>query len=347
MAWAHTQSAASTAASGTGAATSVAVTLGATVSSGGMVVGAVLFDGGAPSFLTGVADDKGNVYTTIDSVNDPNIDRMISFYCLNITNAPQTITATFDASDIGRRIVVSEYSGIATTGALDGHNATFNGSGTSGADTLIAGSFTTSGNGDLIWAVGIANGLSAGTTPNAFTQRLVTTDGPGVNYDFLVEDFMQSNAGSINPTAGTSINGQWQAIMAAAFMATASNPTLVLGDYYLDGGLANVKALCDKIFVCSQMPTSYADATSTSALGNKNWGAGNAFSTETSYAGGMQISSIAITNGSITANGTAVAWAAVDSVNSRLLASGTMTGSQLVASGQNFTLSSFTIQQPH
>lgn len=129
---------------------------------------------------------------------------------------------------------------------------------------------------------------------------------------------------------------------------TTTGASLVLGDKVLDNGLNYLDTNCDKIFVCSHMPTSYADATSTSALGNYNWGAGNAFPADGAKSGGgRQISSNAITNGSITANGTVAAWAAVDTVNSLLLASGALTGGGAVLSGQTFSLGVLTIGIPN
>jgi hypothetical protein len=125
-------------------------------------------------------------------------------------------------------------------------------------------------------------------------------------------------------------------------------PSVVLGDKVLDSGLNYLDTNCDKIFICSQMPTSFSDATSTSALGNYNWGAGNAFPVSGAKAGGgRQISSFAITNGSVTADGTVVAWAAVDTVNSLLLASGGLNGGSPVLNGQTFSLSALTIGLPN
>lgn len=123
---------------------------------------------------------------------------------------------------------------------------------------------------------------------------------------------------------------------------------IVLGDRVLDAGLAVLDTECNKIYVCSQMPTSYTDATSTSALGNKNWGAGNAFPADAAKSGGgRQITSNAIIDGNITANGTVAAWAAVDTVNTRLLASGSLNNGKVVTNGQIFTLDAFTVGIPN
>ena len=54
----------------------------------------------------------------------------------------------------------------------------------------------------------------------------------------------------------------------------------------------------------------------------------------------------AITDGSVTANGTASHWAITDTGNSRLLATGALAASQAVSSGNTFTLGAFDIGIP-
>ena len=51
----------------------------------------------------------------------------------------------------------------------------------------------------------------------------------------------------------------------------------VVGDYALDNGLNAIHTYADKIYICSQDPLTFTDATSTYALGNNNFGVGNAF----------------------------------------------------------------------
>ena len=53
--------------------------------------------------------------------------------------------------------------------------------------------------------------------------------------------------------------------------------TAMINDNTLDNGLAALKSAADKIYICSTQPTTYTEATSTYALGNKNFGAGSVF----------------------------------------------------------------------
>ena len=122
----------------------------------------------------------------------------------------------------------------------------------------------------------------------------------------------------------------------------------VVGDYSLDNGLNAVKSFATHIYICTQDPLTYTDATSTYALGNKNFGAGGCFGAPGAGSpNGRQISSTAIVDGSVTGTATAAKWAVVDAVNSRLLANGSLSASQAVTAGNTFTLASFTIRLPN
>jgi hypothetical protein len=117
-----------------------------------------------------------------------------------------------------------------------------------------------------------------------------------------------------------------------------------LNDRVLDSGLSVLDTEANKIVVTSQEATTYTEANATYALGN---------STSLSIAapadrsgGGREVTVAAITDGSITGTGTATHYAIVDTVNSRLLATSTLSASQSVTSGNTFTLASFTIGIP-
>lgn len=122
----------------------------------------------------------------------------------------------------------------------------------------------------------------------------------------------------------------------------------VVGDYGLDNGLIGIRTLADKIYLCSQDPLTYTDAVSTYALANNVFGAGNAFGAPAVGApNGRQITSVAITAGTVTGTGTATKYAVVDSVNSRLLANGSLASGQAVTAGNQFTLAPFNIRLPN
>jgi len=117
-----------------------------------------------------------------------------------------------------------------------------------------------------------------------------------------------------------------------------------LNDRVFDNGLSVLDTEANKILVTSQEAGDYTEANSTYALGN---------STSLSIAapadrsgGGRKVVVSAISDGSITATGTATHYAIVDTVNSRLLAAAALTASQSVTNGNTFTLATFDIGIP-
>ena len=117
-----------------------------------------------------------------------------------------------------------------------------------------------------------------------------------------------------------------------------------LNDRVFDNGLSVLDLEANAVHITSQEATDYTDATSTSTLGNSTSLSIGAPADRTG--GGREVTVAAITDGSVTGTGTATHYAIVDTVNSRLLATGSLTASQSVTSGNTFTLSSFTIGIP-
>lgn len=117
-----------------------------------------------------------------------------------------------------------------------------------------------------------------------------------------------------------------------------------LNDRVFDNGLTVLDTEANAIHVTSSEATDYTDATSTSTLGNSTSLSVGAPADRTG--GGRKVTVAAITDGSITATGTATHYAIVDTSNTRLLATGTLTASQSVTSGNTFTLATFDIGIP-
>lgn len=117
-----------------------------------------------------------------------------------------------------------------------------------------------------------------------------------------------------------------------------------LNDRVFDNGLTVLDTEANAVYITSQEATSYTDATSTSALGNST--SLSIGAPQDRSGGGREVVVAAITDGSVTATGTATHYAIVDTVNSRLLATSTLTASQAVTSGNTFTLSSVSIGIP-
>ena len=117
-----------------------------------------------------------------------------------------------------------------------------------------------------------------------------------------------------------------------------------LNDRVFDNGLTVLDTEGNRIDVTSQEATSYAEATSTYTLGNST--SLSIGATADRSGGGREVTVAAISDGSVSGTGTATHYAIVDTSNSRLLATGTLSASQSVTSGNTFTLASFTIGIP-
>lgn len=117
-----------------------------------------------------------------------------------------------------------------------------------------------------------------------------------------------------------------------------------LNDRVFDNGLTTLDTEANAIHVTSQEATTYAEATSTYTLGNST--SLSIGSPADRTGGGRKVTVAAISDGSITADGTATHYAIVDTANSRLLATAALTASQSVTNGNTFTLATFDIGVP-
>lgn len=117
-----------------------------------------------------------------------------------------------------------------------------------------------------------------------------------------------------------------------------------LNDRVFDSGLTVLDTEANKILITSQEATTYTEANATYALGNST-SLSIAAPTDRS-GGGRKVVVASITDGSVTATGTATHFALVDTGNTRLLATGSLSASQSVTSGNTFTLASLDIGIP-
>ncbi|MDF0598448.1 hypothetical protein [Psychromarinibacter halotolerans] len=113
-----------------------------------------------------------------------------------------------------------------------------------------------------------------------------------------------------------------------------------LSDEVRDQGLDYLDANGTRIDICSQEPATYAEATTTYTLGNKT--GLNTGAPEDGDSEGRKVVVPAVTDGSVTGNGTATHWALTNGAD-ELLATGALSSSQVVTSGNTFTLSAIDI----
>lgn len=112
-----------------------------------------------------------------------------------------------------------------------------------------------------------------------------------------------------------------------------------LNDNVFDSGLAYATTNGTRIDICSADPGgTYANVTA-NTLGNKTLTTGAATNGDVD---GRKVVVPAITDGSVTGTGTATHWALTNGT-SLVVASGTLTASQAVTSGNTFTLDAINI----
>jgi hypothetical protein len=112
----------------------------------------------------------------------------------------------------------------------------------------------------------------------------------------------------------------------------------MIADAALDAALA-VVADSDGLYLCTQEPTTYAEATSTYAVAVKATPTIGAAGDRTG--GGRKRTVAAITDGEVTADGTPTHWALVKASGSLLRATAAITNGHLVTDGNTFTLNAF------
>lgn len=118
------------------------------------------------------------------------------------------------------------------------------------------------------------------------------------------------------------------------------------GDYLLDYGLAVLDTDAVSIFLNSQDPTTYTEASSTYMLAGRTWAAGGAWgSPQAGDTNGRKVMSTSFTDGEVFTDGLATDWSTVD--GSHLLVNGGLNSSQQVYDGNSFSLPSFKVEIPN
>jgi hypothetical protein len=116
-----------------------------------------------------------------------------------------------------------------------------------------------------------------------------------------------------------------------------------LSDAGHDAALA-VWGDADALYLCTQEPTTFTEASSTYAVGTKATPTIGAVGDRTG--GGRKRTVAAITDGEVTVTGTATHWALTKASGSLLRAAGALSAGQAVTDGNTFTLAAFDIGVP-
>jgi hypothetical protein len=185
--------------------------LSITETAGNLLVAAVYWNG---SDVASISDTLGNTWSSVPvKDNSKTATDVRIWYAQNVKGGANTITVTQPWSvSIGFYLI--EYSGVATTGALDVSSGKIAPGASHVAD---AGSLTTSGCRDLVVALFADTWGSGNMTPNTgWISR-----GADPNFYSMVVDNLTGGTGTFNPQAnlaGSSSDAAWSAT-AVAFKA--------------------------------------------------------------------------------------------------------------------------------
>ena len=117
-----------------------------------------------------------------------------------------------------------------------------------------------------------------------------------------------------------------------------------IADRVLDLGLNVLSTEANRLDICSSEPADFTAATTTTSLGNKtSLSVGNPAARTPD---GRKVTVALISDGVVDGTGTAAFYAITDTANNRLLATGSLSASQAVTSGNTFTLEAFDIGIP-
>lgn len=178
-------------------ATTIAQSFRGNTTGGNMIVAAVSWDttGGAGTLTC--SDNLGDTYTTVNTWNDAtNTQALAICYAPNIAGGATTVTATLSATHVTRRLVITEYSGVATSSPVDVSTGVGGGTGTTTANATTSGSTTPTTDGDLIFgAVMDTAGTNAAVQGAGFNMRNFTN-----LKDLVTEDLLQNTAASTAAT---------------------------------------------------------------------------------------------------------------------------------------------------
>jgi len=118
-----------------------------------------------------------------------------------------------------------------------------------------------------------------------------------------------------------------------------------INDLVLDDGLQWLTDNCTRVDICSQEPANYTEATSTYTLGNKT-GLSVGAPTDGDVSG-RKVVIPAITDGSVTSDGTASHWAlSKPTTTTALGAAEGLSSTQGVTNGNDFSLPAIDITKP-
>lgn len=205
--------------------TTIALAFDSNVTAGSMLCAHIYANHG----ISGVADSRSQNYTSAVSVTDGATYSLATYYFLNTTGGACTVTVTFAGAVTYASLQIAEYSGVATSAALDKTTSNSQTDPGTGANAITSTSVTTVTNGQLIlgWTSALVVGAGTVSAGTGFTGRV------NVFGDTLFEDQIQGTAGAIAATFTTNLSTADHITLISTFKevaaASTSKSLLLLG----------------------------------------------------------------------------------------------------------------------
>lgn len=167
----------------------------------------------------------GTWQTSLTFFDSPTGQSISIGYCMNATGGATTVTDTYGASSGFRSLIIAEFSGAATTSALDVNTA---GQTLAGSTTPTDASITTTG-ADLVVSCCIGNGgtLTAGAGFTAFNIDASTVFGA----DYLIQTVGAAITGKFANTSNVQHGIRTAAFKPAGGAAAAPAPAVLIFDH--------------------------------------------------------------------------------------------------------------------
>lgn len=214
----------STSAVSAGAATSLALTLGAAPTNGNFLVAVITTTGTTANRVSSISQTGATWVKSHEVLNNMSLE---IWYAENVSGAATGITINYAASVTSSAVVV-EYSGIATSSSID---QTASNSGTY-PGTADSGTTATTSQANELWFAGLADnqaiGVSWNAPSNSFTE-IVESNNIGI--EVVAEERIVSSTGTANTAAAHSIaplSGDWCGIIATFKEATATRRVFII-----------------------------------------------------------------------------------------------------------------------
>lgn len=199
-----------------GATTSASLAFNSSNTAGNWI--AVVIRAGKSGQVLTVSDSRGNAYhQAVVFTENLDGDTLGIFYAENISGGPNTISVS-DTILGTLRFAIFEYSGVVTSNSLD---VTKTANGTNSSPNT--GSVATTAAGDLVLGELTTANAASFTAGSGYQAREFVPAEP--NTKLLVEDQVQSAAGSISAGASLSASDNWGAVLAAFKAATGTGGT--------------------------------------------------------------------------------------------------------------------------